>query len=296
LEESRKLTDHVDLDGSYALPVSGRLGRPVSAPLLEDLRIPTIDYGSGEIRLDPSPKRVRALVDGCVVIDSGRVLLMREPQHLPVYFFPKQDVRIDLLTPGQSPEEPGAKGRATLWTLQVGERTVEDAMFSYEESPAGCPDLSGLIGMYWSRMDAVFEEDEEVIAHARDPHHRIETLRSSRNVRVVSEGQVLAETNRPVMLLESNLPPRFYIPKLDCRLDVLTPSPTVSTCPYKGHATQYWSAGDVADVAWCYPVPFLECAQIANHLAFFQERVEVYVDGVLMAKAVTAWSRAYQEA
>ncbi|MEX2551944.1 MAG: DUF427 domain-containing protein, partial [Actinomycetota bacterium] len=183
----------------------------------------------------------------------------------------------------------------TLWTLQVGDRTVEDALFSFEEPPPACPDLSGLIGMYWSKMDAVFEEDEEAFAHARDPDHRIETLRSSRNVRVVSEGQVLAETNRPVMLLESNLPPRFYIPKLDCRLDVLIPSPTVSTCPYKGHATQYWSAGEVADLAWCYPAPFLECASIANLIAFFQERVEVYVDGVLMQKAVTPWSRASQD-
>jgi uncharacterized protein (DUF427 family) len=291
LEEPGKLlTDHVDVDGFHALRVSGPFGRRMSKPLLEDLRIPTINYGSVEIRLDPCPKRVRALVDGCAVIDSARVLIMREPQHLPVYYFPKQDVRMDLLTPGQSSEEPGAKGRATLWSLSVGDRIVEEALFSYEESPPGCPDLSGLIGMYWSRMDAIFEEDEEVFAHARDPDHRIETLRSSRNVQVVSEGRVLAETGRPVMLLESSLPPRFYIPKLDCRLDVLTPSPTVSTCPYKGHATQYWSAGRVADVAWCYPAPFLECAPIGNHIAFFQERVEVYVDGVLMPKALTPWS------
>lgn len=142
---------------------------------LEDLQIPFINYGSDEIRLDPCPKRVRAFVEGHAVIDSTRAQMMREPGHLPVYYFPKQDVRMDLLTPNRSPEKPGRKGGATLWSLRVGERTVEEALFSYEESPAGCPDLSGLIGMYWSRMDAVFEQDEEVFAHARDPYHRIET-------------------------------------------------------------------------------------------------------------------------
>jgi uncharacterized protein (DUF427 family) len=257
---------------------------------LEDLDIP-IPTGDDRIRMEPSSKRLRVFVQGVQVIDSTRVLLMFEPRHLPVYYFPKQDVRMDLLTPKASTRPPGPKGPATLWTLQIGDRVVENAFFSFEESPPECPELGGLIAMYWAKMDSVFEEEEEVFAHARDPYHRIETLRTSRHIKVVSNGETLAETRRAVMLLESHLPPRYYIPKLDCRLDLLEASSTSSLCPYKGEATQYWSAGEVADVAWCYPTPTLECAPIANHVAFFQERVEIYVDGVRSQEVVTPWSR-----
>lgn len=257
---------------------------------LEELQMPTA-AGDDRIRLEPSPKRVRAFVAGIPVIDSYRALLMFERRHLPVYYFPKQDVRMDLLTQRPSGRRPGPKGAATLWTLKVGDQVVEDALFSFEESPPGCPDLSGLIAMYWAKMDSVFEEEEEVFGHARDPYHRIETLPTSRHIKVVGNGQTLAETRRAVMLLESHLPPRYYIPKLDCRLDVLEASPTETLCPYKGTATQYWSAGELADVAWCYPAPTLECAQIANHIAFFQERVQIYVDGEPVPEVATPWSK-----
>jgi uncharacterized protein (DUF427 family) len=257
---------------------------------LEELELPT-GPDDNRIRLERSPKRVRAFVQGLAVVDSTKVLLMLEPRHLPVYYFPKQDVRMDLLTPRSSARAPGPKGPATLWTLRVGDRVVEDALFSFEESSPECSDLSGLIAMYWAKMDTVFEEEEEVFGHARDPYHRIETLPTSRPIKVVSNGQTLAESVRAVMLLESHLPPRYYIPKLDCRLDILTPSPATSLCPYKGRATQYWSAGEGPDVAWCYPAPTLECALIANHIAFFQERVEIYVDEELVPEAQTPWSR-----
>ena len=258
---------------------------------LEDLEIPTIGYGTPEIRVLPSPKRLRAFAAGGVqVVDSKRVQLMLEPGRLPVYYFPKQDVRMDLLTPRRSEDEPGRKGPATLWTLTAGDLVVEDALFSFEETPENAPELAGLISMYWSRMERIFEEEEEVFAHARDPAHRIETLRTSRHIEVMLDGQTLAETNRGVMLIEPRLPIRYYIPKLDCRFDLLDPSPTTSVCPYKGFATEYWSASGIRDVAWCYPAPLLECAQIANLVAFFSEKVEIYVDGELLPKLITPWS------
>lgn len=192
---------------------------------------------------------------------------------------------MDLLTPSASERPAGRKGPATLWSVETGSGTVGDAFFSYEQAPAGCPELSGLIGMYWARMESIFEEEEEVFGHARDPRHRIEVLRTSRHVRVAAGGVTLAETHRPVMLLETNLPTRFYIPKLDVHFDRLLPSESTSVCPYKGRATQYWSlpAGR-ADVAWCYPFPRLECSLMANHVAFYSELVDVYVDGVPLAR------------
>ncbi len=253
--------------------------------LLEDMEIPLIQWGPRTVRLEPCPKRVRAFAGGELVVDSNRVVMMLEARHLPVYYFPKQDVRMDLLTPALSTRPAGAKGPATVWTVKTGSATVGDAFFSYEESPAGCPELSGLIGMYWARMDIIFEEEEEVFGHARDPYHRVEVLRTSRHIRLESRGVILAESSRALMLLETNLPPRYYIPKLDVKFKELKATSTTTMCPYKGRATQYWAIGDGdRDVAWCYPATRMEVSMIANHVAFYQERVDIYIDGELQLR------------
>jgi uncharacterized protein (DUF427 family) len=253
----------------------------MSGFLLEEMEIPQIRYGPEDIRLEPIPKRVRAFAAGEPVVDSNRAQIMFEAGYLPVYYVPKDDVRMELLKPRPSVRPAGRKGPGTVWAVESDAGRVEDAFFSYEETPEGCPDLSGLIGMYWARMDTIFEEEEEVFGHARDPYHRVEVLRSSKHIRVAAGDVTLAETNRPMMLLETNLPVRYYIPKLDVRFDRLTPSDYTSMCPYKGKATQYWSVPDgKQNVGWSYPFPRLECSLIANHVAFYSEMVDVYVDGV----------------
>ena len=263
----------------------------MTAVLLEELEIPQIRWGADEIRLEPTPKRVRAFAGGKLVVDSTRAVMMLETGHLPVYYFPKQDVSMDLLVPAPSPRPAGRKGPATVWSVQTGSGIVGDAFFSYEEAPAGCPVLSGLIGMYWARMDIIFEEEEEVFGHARDPYHRVEVLRSSRHVRVASGGTTLAESTRTLMLLETHLPTRFYIPKLDVRFNELKATDTTSMCPYKGHATQYWATRDGnSDIAWCYPAAKLDVSPISNHVAFYSEHVDLYVDGVLQREEQTPFS------
>ena len=253
----------------------------MSPVLVEELVIPQIRWGAEEVNFETTPKRVRAFAGGELVVDSSRTVMMLETGHLPVYYFPKQDVRMDLLTPAASSRPAGRKGPVTLWSVETATDVVGDALFSYEEAPAGCPDLSGLIGMYWSRMDIIFEEEEEVFGHARDPHHRIEVLRSSRHIRVASGDATLAESTRTLMLLETNLPTRFYIPKLDVNFKELRPTGSKSVCPYKGKATQYWATkGGDSDVAWCYPAAKLECSMISNHVAFYSEKLDVFVDGV----------------
>jgi uncharacterized protein (DUF427 family) len=253
----------------------------VSGFLLEEMEIPQIRYGPEDLRLEPTPKRVRAFAAGQLVVDSNRAQIMFEAGHLPVYYVPKEDVRMELLKPRPSDRPAGRKGPATAWTVETGAGTVEEALFSYEQPPDGGPDLSGLIGMYWARMDTIFEEEEEVFGHARDPYHRVEVLRSSKHIRAAAGDVTLAESNRSLMLLETRLPVRYYIPKLDVRFDRLTPSEHTSMCPYKGRATQYWSVpGGKRNVAWCYPFPRLECSLIANHVSFYSEMVDLYVDGV----------------
>jgi uncharacterized protein (DUF427 family) len=144
-------------------------------------------------------------------------------------------------------------------------------------------------------MDEWFEEDEPAIGHARDPYHRIDVLDSSRHVRVLVNGEVIADSRSPRALFETGLPTRWYLPVEDVRSEALIESDKQTTCAYKGHAS-YWSVrvGDQVedDLVWFYREPRREVAPIAGYLAFFNERVEIEVDGELEERPVTQWSPA----
>jgi len=197
----------------------------------------TIDEG---IRFEPSPRRVRNMFGGVTVADSRGVMLMLEERRLPIYYFPVKDVRTDLLvTSAHKAEHPG-KGEATFYSIQVGDRTADNVAWQYLTPER--PDLTDYIAFYWNKMDAWFEEDDEVFVHPRDPYKRVDVLNSSRHVKVAVGGEVIADTKRPRLLFETGLPTRYYIPKLDVRLDLLTPTATQTKCPYKGTA-HYWTVG-----------------------------------------------------
>jgi uncharacterized protein (DUF427 family) len=132
-------------------------------------------------------------------------------------------------------------------------------------------------------MDAWFEEDEEIFVHPRDPATRVQILPSSRHVTIEVDGVTVADTSHPTLLYETHLPRRTYIPKVDVRMDLLTPTSSTTRCPYKGSA-RYWSLPGNDDIAWSYPTPLGESAEIAGLVAFYDERVDVTVDGVRQAR------------
>ena len=246
------------------------------------------------VRVEPSPRRVRVMFNNETVADSKRVMLLHEAKHLPVYYFPRDDVRMDLLIPSDKKTHCPFKGEASYWSIEVGDRTAEDAVWGYPEPIAGCPDIGDYVAFYWNKVDAWFEEDDEVFVHARDPYHRVDVVNSSGHVRVVIAGETIAQTHRPRLLFETGLPTRYYIPKLDVRMDLLEPSDTKTRCPYKGEAS-YWSAriGDtfLPDAAWSYPAPIPECPKIENLVCFFNEKVDaIYVDDKLIPVPTTPWS------
>src|SRR5581483_8973740 len=183
--------------------------------------------------------------------------------------------------------------------LVVGDRVAEDAAYSFGapqdfEGETG-PDLHDYVAFVWAKMDAWFEEDEEVFQHARDPYKRIDCLPSSRHVRVVIGGETVADTRHPVLLFETGLVTRYYIPKIDVRMDLLRPSDTVTRCPYKGLAHYYSvEAGGQTykDIVWYYPHATPESTPIAGgYLSFYDEKVDlVEVDGVPNEKPVTPFS------
>jgi uncharacterized protein (DUF427 family) len=245
------------------------------------------------VRIETSPRWVRAVFNGVTVADSKRPLLVWE-RMLPTYYFPREDVRAGVLSEAGERHDPGV-GRATLFTLRVGEREAERAAWAREQLEADGHSLAGHVAFDWNAMDAWYEEDDEIFVHPRDPHHRVDVLHSSRHVRVVVLGETVAETRRPSLLFETGLPTRYYIPRADVRQDLLVPSDTTSQCPYKGVASYHSvRVGDrlARDLVWTYRFPIPECPKIEDLLCFFNEQVDaIIVDGEELPRPRTPWAK-----
>src|SRR5438270_12619713 len=223
---------------------------------------PVADDG---ILFEPTQRRVRVMFGGVIVADSRAVMLMLEQKRLAVYYFPAKDVREDLFVPTSFTSSHAGRGEASFYSVKVGDRIAEKAAWRYLEPERA--DLKDYVAFYWDKMDSWFEEDDEVFVHPRDPYHRVDVLNSSRHVKIVVGGEVVAETTRPRLLIETGLPTRYYIPKLDVRQDLLEPTEKLTGCPYKGRAC-YWSVrvGDqvLENLVWSYPTPIPECPKIED--------------------------------
>lgn len=253
------------------------------------------EEGSPDVLVQRCPKRVRVFFAGVLLADSCRVRLLYNRGNPPAYHFPRLDVRDAILEPTDHSTECPRRGRARYWTVRVGNSVAENAVWNYHDPPEEIPDISDLLSFYVDAMDAWFEEEEEVIGHPRDPYHRIDVLESSRHVQVRLDDALLADSRRPVMLFETGLPVRYYLPKLDVRMDLMGFREKRTTCPYKGVTSGYWyqageAEGEERDLAWCYERPFPEVAKIGGRVAFYGERVDLTVDGELQERPTTAWT------
>ena len=191
----------------------------------------------GSVRTERGAKRIRAYLGGELVADTTRPLLVWERPYYPTYYFPAEDVRADLLQPGDEVAHSTSRGDGRTFTVRAGGREAPQAAVRYEESPLD--ELRDAIRLDWDAMDAWFEEDEQVFTHPRDPYTRVDILPSSRHVRVEVDGVTIAESASPRLLFETGLPVRYYLPKPHVRLDLLTRTDTATHCPYKGRA-EYW--------------------------------------------------------
>ena len=245
--------------------------------------------------VEPSARWVRGVANGEVVVDSKRALLLHETGSLPAYYFPMDDVRMELFEPTDHATRCPYKGDASYWTLKVGDLVVENAVWSYPERlDEESPDLSGYVAFYWNKIDAWFEESQQVFGHARDPYHRVDVIPSSRHVKVVLDGETVAETHNPTLLFETNLPVRYYLPIMDVRLELLRPSDRTTLCPYKGEAG-YYSVQTAErlhqDLVWYYRYPTSESSAIKGLVCFFNERADLFVDGEPIERPTTRWSK-----
>jgi uncharacterized protein (DUF427 family) len=242
--------------------------------------------------IEPCPKWVRVVLGGETVADSRRTLLVSESGHQPVYYFPPEDVRADLLEPSDRHTRCPKKGDAAYHSIRVGDRFEKAIAWYYPEPLEGAAALKDLIAFYWDRVDHWYEEDEEVFVHPRDPYHRVDVLPTSRHIKISLDGEVLAESDQAIALFESNLPTRWYLPREDVKVE-LESTDTRTRCPYKGIASYYAvrreNGETVKDLIWYYDDPLRAVDGIAGRLCFFNERVDVEVDGELEGKPETVW-------
>jgi uncharacterized protein (DUF427 family) len=242
-------------------------------------------------RTEPVPRRIRATLGGVTLIDTSSALYVWEWPHYPQYYIPLADISAAALIDEQRSQHL-SRGTVALHGLRVGEVERPSCVRAFTESS-----VDGLLGrarVDWDALDAWFEEDEEVFVHPRNPYTRVDAVRSTRRVRVELEGLLLAESASPVMVFETGLPTRYYLNRTELDFAHLLASDTVTACPYKGRTTGYWSVrmGDElrADLAWRYDFPTRELAPIAGLIAFYNEKVDISLDGQLLERPQTHFS------
>lgn len=208
-------------------------------------------------RIEPSPKWIRGTIGDRTVVDTRSAQLVWEHKYYPLWYFPEADVHDDKLPT----------------------TTIEE--------------LPGHVKLDWGVVDRWFEENEEVFVHPRSPYARIDALPSSRHVVVRIGGEIVADSRNPTILFETGLPARYYLPPDDVRLDLLSATDTSTGCPYKGVA-RYWSVTvdgeEHTDIAWGYDDPLPESAPVKGLICFYNEKVDIEVDGEQVERPVSPFS------
>ncbi|BBX40695.1 DUF427 domain-containing protein [Mycobacterium simiae] len=188
------------------------------------------------VYIEPHPRRVQALRDGQPVIDTERVLMVHRQGRPLSYLFRAEDI-------GDLPAEPE-------------------------------PAAPGFVHVPWDAVDTWLEEGRELVHYPPNPYHRVDCRPTKRRLRVRLGDITLVDTDDTVIVFETALAPRLYVDPSRVRTDLLRRSQTSTYCNYKGYAT-YWSAGEVADIAWSYPDPPPESLPIKGFLSFDESKAEV---------------------
>jgi uncharacterized protein (DUF427 family) len=237
--------------------------------------------------VQPVPRRIRATLAGETVVDTIGAMYVWEWAAYPQYYIPTGDVRAGVLIP-EGQHQQSSRGTVEVHGVRVGEEHRPHAAKVLGESTV--EGLSGTVRFDWKALDAWFEEDEQVFVHPRNPYVRVDALRSTRHVRVELDGVTLADSASPVMVFETGLPTRYYFNRTEVELGHLIPTDTVTACPYKGTTGGYWSVRtDKAlypDLAWAYDFPTRQLLPIAGMIAFYNEHVDITVQGHRLERPV----------
>ncbi len=241
-------------------------------------------------RVEPAPRRVRGFLGHELVFDTTSARYVWEVPYYPQYYVPMADVRTEFLR-DENHSQKVQFGPSRLHSLVGAGHAYKSAARVFDADGGG--PVAGTVRFEWDRL-RWFEEDEPIYGHPRNPYSRVDALRSHRHIRVELDGVALADTHAPVLLFETGLPTRFYIDPTDVAFEHLEASSTQTLCPYKGVTSGYWSVrlDDTVhpDLAWTYHYPLPAVAPIAGMVAFYNEKLDIIVDGVALARPQTQFS------
>ncbi len=236
-------------------------------------------------QVQPVPRRLRGVFGGVIVFDTIRAAYAWDSVKYPHYLVPRADVASGVLV-DEHREQSLRRGVVRVHGLQAGGNNLTSVARVYG---AGSGPVAEMVRFDWEALDW-YEEDEQVFVHPRNPYTRVDALRSSRHVQIELAGRLLAESRSPVLVFETGLPTRYYLDRSALDLSALRRTDTRTACPYKGETSDYWTAevpGRVeVDVAWSYRQPFAALAPIAGLVAFYNDRVDLIVDGTPLPPAV----------
>jgi uncharacterized protein (DUF427 family) len=258
-----------------------------SAPAVRDFPVMAAEAG----RIEPAPRRVRATLGGRTVFDSVRARYVWEFPFYPQYYIPLDDIDAAVLV-DEGRELRLQRGTARRYGLRAGgeQRPGSVRVFGADAVDG----IAGTARFDWTALDAWYEEDEQVFVHPRNPYVRVDALPSHRHVRVHLDGRLLADTTSPVLVFETGLLTRYYIHRTDVALEQLVATDTRTACPYKGATSDYWSLRveggtpkEYQDIAWSYSFPTRQLLPIAGLVSFYNEKVDIEVDGVGLPRAHT---------
>lgn len=231
--------------------------------------------------VEPLRRRMRVRLGGAWIVDSDRALLLFEPGRYPVAYFPETDVSANALQRAEQTTRHDDLGPTAWYTVRGGERSAPRGAWQHVDLPDCARDLHGRVAFAWRAMDAFYEEDERILGHAADPYHRIDIRQTSRHLIVRNHDQVVADTNRPVVLHESGFAPRWYVPRADVDQPALTAVTQQTFCPYKGLCS-YYDIGEAHRAAWSYREAYSEVCRISDLVSFEPDIVSVQLDGAVL--------------
>jgi uncharacterized protein (DUF427 family) len=228
--------------------------------------------------VEPLRRRMRVRFGGAWIADSERVLLLFEPGHYPVAYFPESDVSPDTLEPGGHTTRHPDLGPMSWYTVRSGQQAAARGAWQLADLPAYASELKARVAFAWPAMDGFYEEDERIVGHAADSYHRIDIRQTSRHLVVRDRERIVADTRRPLVLYESGFAPRWYVPRADIDESALTAVEFETFCPYKGLCS-YYDIGHARRAAWSYPDAYAQVGRISNLVSFEPDIVAVHLDG-----------------
>lgn len=227
---------------------------------------------------EPLRRRMRVRFGGNWIVDSENVVLLFEPGHYPMAYFPEADVSPDTLQGTEHTSDHPDLGPTSWYTVQAGQQSAPRGAWQHIGLPTFARELQGRVAFSWPAMDAFYEEDERIVGHAADSYHRIDIRQTSRHLVVRHHDRIIADTKRPMVLYESGFAPRWYVPREDVNESALTPVERQSFCPYKGLCS-YYDISDARLAVWSYPDAYPEVSRISKFLSFEPDIVSVQLDG-----------------